>query len=90
MNVPRVKTKRAAPAANAGSATVDVTTISPVFKLVFITVATFTVVALLLNVVLVVALKAPNEQAKALIETCSTIVKAGFGAIVGLIGGKAA
>lgn len=64
-------------------------TVTPVFKLVFLTVLALTVVALLLNVALVVSIDNPNDQAKSLIETCSTIVKAGFGAIVGLIGGKA-
>ncbi|WP_328997808.1 hypothetical protein OHA18_25480 [Kribbella sp. NBC_00709] len=61
---------------------------TPVFKLVFLTVLGLTVAALILNVVLVMAIDQPNDQAKSLIETCSTIVKAGFGAIVGLIGGK--
>jgi hypothetical protein len=56
---------------------------------VFIAVLGLTVVALALNVLLVLLLKNPDDQAKTLIETCSTIVKAGFGAIVGLIGGKA-
>jgi hypothetical protein len=46
--------------------------------------------SLVLNLILVLALDHPSAEAKNLMETCSTIVKAGFGAIVGLIGGKAA
>ncbi|ONI75741.1 hypothetical protein BWI15_07915 [Kribbella sp. ALI-6-A] len=64
------------------------TTLTPAFKLVFLAVFGLTVAALVLNVVLVISIDQPNDQAKSLIETCSTIVKAGFGAIVGLIGGK--
>jgi hypothetical protein len=64
-------------------------TLTPAFKLVFLTVLGLTTTALILNVFLVVLLNEPNDQAKNLIDTCSTITKAGFGAIVGLIGGKA-
>jgi hypothetical protein len=63
--------------------------ISPAFKLVFLTVLGITLLALAMNAVLVVTMNDPNEQAKSLIETCSTMTKAGFGAIIGLIGGKA-
>ena len=68
---------------------VELTRVTPVFKLVFLTVLGLTVLSFATNVILVIALKEPNEQAKGLIDTCSTITKAGFGAIVGLIGGKA-
>jgi hypothetical protein len=68
---------------------VELTRVTPAFKLVFLTVLGLTVIAFATNVILVIALKDPNEQAKTLIDTCSTITKAGFGAIVGLIGGKA-
>lgn len=67
----------------------NATTVTPAFKLVFLTILALTVLALLLNVTLVVLIDSPNDQAKSLIDTCSTITKAGFGAIVGLIGGKA-
>jgi hypothetical protein len=67
----------------------QLTTLTPIFKLVFLSVLGITFVALLVNVALVIFLNAPSDQAKSLIETCSTILKAGFGAIVGLIGGKA-
>jgi hypothetical protein len=81
------------PQAGAGAeATAHIThtaTLTPAFKLVFLTVLGLTMTALILNVILVVLLSDPNDQAKSLIDTCSTIAKAGFGAIVGLIGGKA-
>lgn len=47
-----------------------------------------TVLALLLNVLLAV-FGSDSDQVKAAAETCSTTYKMGFGAIVGLIGGKA-
>jgi hypothetical protein len=47
-----------------------------------------TVLSLLVCILL--ALLAPkSEQINALIETCSTTYKMGFGALVGLVGGKA-
>jgi len=67
----------------------QLTTLTPIFKLVFLSILGITIAALIVNVALVVFLHAPNDQAKSLIDTCSTILKAGFGAIVGLIGGKA-
>ena len=66
----------------------SVTTVSPVFKMVFLTVLFFTFAALATNIALAVLIKEPNDQTKSLIETCSTLTKAGFGAIIGLIGGK--
>ena len=69
--------------------TVRQTTLTPAFKLVFLTVLGLTVGALIANIILVVAIPNPNDDARTLIDTCSTIVKTGFGAIVGLLGGKA-
>lgn len=56
--------------------------------LIFSTVVAMTVLALVLNVLLAL-LGSDSEQVKAVTETCSTAYKMGFGAIVGLIGGKA-
>ena len=70
----------------AGAATVTVT---PTFKLVFASVLGLTVVSLLTVILLAVFVQNPSDQVKAVIETCSTTFKMGFGAIVGLIGGKA-
>jgi len=61
----------------------------PRFKLIFSTVATLTVLALILNVLLA-AFGGDSEQVKAAAEVCSTTYMMGFGAIVGLIGGKVA
>ena len=61
--------------------------VTPRFKLVFYAVLSLTVTSLLLNVFLVI-LNMPSEQSRALIDTCSTTFKLGFGAIVGLIGSK--
>lgn len=71
------------------AAEIHLTTVTPVFKLIFLSVLAITLCALALNVILVVCIDSPNDQAKSLIDTCSTIVKTGFGAIVGLVGGKA-
>jgi hypothetical protein len=66
---------------------VKITDITPRFKLVFTTVLAITILCLILN--LLVVLMAPNgSQAASLADTCSTAFKLGFGAIVGLVGGK--
>lgn len=61
--------------------------LTPRFKLIFSTVAALTVLALVLNVLLA-AFGGDSEQVKAAAEACSTTYKMGFGAIVGLIGGR--
>lgn len=63
--------------------------LSPTFKLVFLSVLGITLLTFAVHVALVIFLDDPNAQAVTLIETCSTLTKAGFGAIVGLVGGKA-
>ena len=61
--------------------------LTPRFKLIFSTVAALTVLALILNVLLAM-FGGDSEQVKAAAEACSTTYKMGFGAIVGLIGGR--
>ena len=59
------------------------------FQHVFFWTVTLTILSLVVAVVLL-CIKTPYpEEAKALIETCSTTWKMGFAAILGLIGGKA-
>ena len=62
--------------------------LTPRFKLIFSTVAALTALALILTVLLA-AFGGDSEQVKAAAEACSTTYKMGFGAIVGLIGGRA-
>ncbi len=75
--------------AEAAVAASKAATLTPFFKLVFLTVLGLTVLSIGIDLFLVMAVSNPTEQAKSLIETCSTTWKMGFGAIVGLIGGKA-
>ncbi len=48
-----------------------------------------TSLSLLVSVLLAVAYPDPHDEIRRIIETCSTTWKLGFGAIVGLIGGRA-
>jgi hypothetical protein len=66
----------------------DETGSAPHFKVIFSTVVALTVLALVLTVLLAI-FGDSSDQVKAAAETCSTTYKMGFGAIVGLIGGKA-
>jgi hypothetical protein len=67
----------------------DRSDLTPRFKMIFSTVAALTALALILNVLLA-AFGGDSEQVKAAAEACSTTYMMGFGAIVGLIGGKVA
>ena len=58
------------------------------FCLVFFSVLLLSLLSLGVALYLV-QLDHPSEEAKRLAETCSTTWKLGFGAVVGLIGGKA-
>jgi hypothetical protein len=73
----------------ASAVTPQTTVLTPFFKLVFLTVLGLTLLSIAIDLFLVMMVNNPSEQAKSLIETCSTTWKMGFGAIVGLIGGKA-
>lgn len=65
-------------------------TLTPAFKLVFMAVLCVTVGALAAQVLMAIFVKSANDpEAQNTMETCSTIAKLGFGAMVGLLGGKA-
>ena len=63
--------------------------LTPGFKLVFTSVLCLTVLSFLMGISLSLAIEKPSSNINGWIETCSTTFKLGFGAIVGLIGGKA-
>ncbi len=68
--------------------------VSPGFKLILGTVAGLTVLSLVVSIGLGIFISRQPKRTdltdlKNLVETCSTTFKMGFGAIVGLIGGKA-
>jgi hypothetical protein len=62
--------------------------LDPAFKLVLLIVSIGTF-SLLLVMIVLAATDASNDASKNLFETSSTMFKVGFGAIVGLLGGKA-
>jgi hypothetical protein len=65
-------------------------TISPVFKLAFITAAGFTLLSLTVVVLMTILISGEfSDQQRKLFDLCSTTWQMGFGAIIGLIGGKA-
>jgi hypothetical protein len=63
--------------------------VPPLFKLVFLTVVALTLVMLVISLSLSIRYPHPNSNINGAISTTSTLYKLGFGAIVGLIGGKA-
>jgi hypothetical protein len=65
-------------------------TLSPAFKLVFISVLSLTILSMLVACPIAILRPAPeNLQLNIVFETCITTFKLGFGAIIGLLGGKA-
>lgn len=74
--------------------TVLTVTLTPAFKLVFLSVLGITVLSMLIGCYLVVAERAVggapmSEPETVLMTTCLATFKLGFGAIIGLLGGKA-
>jgi hypothetical protein len=57
--------------------------------LVFLAVLVLTLVALGLRVGVAIAISNPSDNLKDAMTTCGLIANAGFGAIIGLLGGKA-
>ncbi|MEV2261057.1 hypothetical protein AB0J13_20615 [Streptomyces anulatus] len=72
-----------------GSAPVAVTTVTAHFKMVFLAVLVITIGTLAANLYIAIFVEKPTEAAKSAMDTCSTLTNLGFGAIVGLLGGKA-
>lgn len=66
----------------------DPVVLTPVFKLIFLTTLSLTVLSLGVSLFLSFQGKLSVPQAN-LFETCATTWKMGFGTIIGLIGGKA-
>jgi hypothetical protein len=65
-------------------------TISPVFKLVFITASSFTLVSFVVLILMTILIKGDfSDQQNKLAAMLTTTFQTGFGAIIGLIGGKA-
>jgi len=62
--------------------------LSPTFKLVFVSILGLSVLCLII-VCTLVGLGIKSEEGKVLFELCATAFKLGFGAIIGLVGGKA-
>jgi hypothetical protein len=69
--------------------TATILTLPSVFKLVFLCMIGLTLLSLAVTLFLLIRFNAPSEDVKRFIETCSTTWKMGFGAVVGLFGGKA-
>lgn len=63
--------------------------VTPRFRLVFFTVLGCTSGLLLVDLTLALALSHPSAAAQSLMDLCSRLVAIGFGAIIGLLGGKA-
>ena len=61
--------------------------LSPLFKISFIAVVGFTLIFFIASLY-ISSQEHLNPSQEELFTTCSTLVKLGFGAIVGLIGGK--
>ncbi|MBZ6106375.1 hypothetical protein KVH20_28805 [Streptomyces olivaceus] len=67
----------------------DVATVSQHFRLVFFGVLAITLLTLGASLYIGIFIAKPTEAAKSAMDTCSTLSQLGFGAMVGLLGGKA-
>lgn len=69
---------------------IPVAAVSSHFKMVFISVCVFTGALFVANMLLSIFVSNPNENLTRFISVTATLMQAGFGAIIGLIGGKVA
>lgn len=67
----------------------DITLVTPRFRLVFLSVLGLTTLLLMADVILAITVKNSTPQVSDLIDLCSRLATIGFGAIIGLLGGKA-
>ena len=77
---------RDSPSASPNATTLTVT-LSPMFKLVFLSVLGITILSMFITCALV-AIHNETDQGKALFELFASLTKMGFGAMLGLLGGK--
>jgi hypothetical protein len=77
----------------AGNASVLTVRLSPAFKWIFISILALTLLCLLIGCTLVGLTMRANremlEQESVMFDLCTSTFKLGFGAIIGLLGGKA-
>lgn len=66
-----------------------VTTVTAHFKMVFLCVMVITLLTLTASLYIAIFIQKPTEAAKSAMDTCSNLASLGFGAMVGLLGGKA-
>jgi hypothetical protein len=73
--------------------TVLTVSLSPAFKLVFLSILGITILALLIGCTLVGltirTARSMTPQENVMLDLCTSTFKLGFGAIIGLLGGKA-
>lgn len=63
--------------------------LTPAFRMTFLSVLALTVLSLLASLIIIRYFPEPSEETKRVLEACLFTWKMGFGAILGLIGGKA-
>lgn len=64
------------------------TTVSVHFKMIFLAVFSLTVAMLAVRVGVAIFVASPTDSLKDAMATCNLLANAGFGAMLGLIGGK--
>jgi uncharacterized membrane protein (Fun14 family) len=84
---------QSSPHSTASETTVLTVSLSPAFKLVFLSVLGLTILSLLIGCTLVgLTIRTARNmtpQENVMLDLCTSTFKLGFGAIIGLLGGKA-
>lgn len=81
--------RAAARTADAVAPHIPVTKLTPIFKMVFLSILGLTILAFVSWGILSIEYPNPGAEAKGFFQACSMITQLGFGAICGLVGGKA-